>query len=601
MAGVTTVAAAIAGKKAIERVVDDIYNSAKDEVRHRVKHWRNTKNIASLYMKLSAVRNVKTIWQIDREVDLTEFYYPSRVTVKKRSVEINDLSGFHYDGNLVVQGIVGQGKSIFLRYLCAQELLQGRRIPLFLELRRIQKNQTVLEHLYGICTTLGLDVDEKLFASLAERGKVVLFLDGFDELKEDMRGPIITELERMAASYDSLRIIVSSRPDSGVEHSATFRTFRLDPIRQDQITAVVDKLMGDTDGKDRLLRGLNKTGSEIKQLLTTPLMITLLVITYNGYQRIPDQLSAFYEDLFSILVSRHDQTKPGFRRKRKCGLGDSDIRRVFDALCFFTKRTGELTLSNRKMLECTTRAIDECHIQCSADKFLDDIAGITCLILMEGGMFHFIHKSVQEYHTAEFIAEFAGDVSPKFYAKMLEGVWVEWSEELAFLEQIDRYRFSRHFLIPELRKTLNTLGIARDDEGQREPQRGSRLVDCLTFLLRYSHSEGEAFLEYSLDSGGLGWKFNRQPEGHVFFSLLTRAFAKPDSNARLLHFLGEPGRKVGSDACVATGAEVREADLIPGECFPLTRGMLEKLEESLADAERFVAQMDAREELFDFS
>ena len=44
-----------------------------------------------------------------------------------------------------MRGIAGQGKSTFLRYLTARELVIGERIPVFVELRRLTPAQSVIE------------------------------------------------------------------------------------------------------------------------------------------------------------------------------------------------------------------------------------------------------------------------------------------------------------------------------------------------------------------------------------------------------------------------------------------------------------------------
>ena len=74
------------------------------------------------------------MWQFEREIDLLKFYYPTKVKLDNEITVISDLDGFKYAGNFLIQGTVGQGKSIFLRYLTAIELLKRRSIPLSITL-----------------------------------------------------------------------------------------------------------------------------------------------------------------------------------------------------------------------------------------------------------------------------------------------------------------------------------------------------------------------------------------------------------------------------------------------------------------------------------
>lgn len=119
-------ASGIAAKKAIEHVVTDLYNLAKSEGGFQLKKWTATSHIDSVYTKARAIRLVKTILQPEKAVDLSSFYYPSKIRVEKNRVTINRFSDFGYDGNILIEGTVGQGKSIFLRYLASVELFNSR-------------------------------------------------------------------------------------------------------------------------------------------------------------------------------------------------------------------------------------------------------------------------------------------------------------------------------------------------------------------------------------------------------------------------------------------------------------------------------------------
>ena len=181
------IASAVVAKKALEKVVSDIYDYCADELKTSVQRWKTQAHIEILYKKLKNIRYVKTVWQFEREVDLLKFYYPTKIIVDKKPVIVSELDDFPYQGNSLIQGTVGRGKSIFLRYLTATELVQGRSIPLFIELRRIRESQTLLDHLLQEMNVLGLAISEKGFRKICDEGKIILLLDAFDEIRETQR------------------------------------------------------------------------------------------------------------------------------------------------------------------------------------------------------------------------------------------------------------------------------------------------------------------------------------------------------------------------------------------------------------------------------
>ncbi len=100
-----------AAKKGLGLVLGDIYETLKGAAKRRWARWRATASIDDLYRKIEHVRLVKTILQLDKEVDLATFYHPTRIEQGRESVPVADVDRFPESGNILVSGTVGQGKS----------------------------------------------------------------------------------------------------------------------------------------------------------------------------------------------------------------------------------------------------------------------------------------------------------------------------------------------------------------------------------------------------------------------------------------------------------------------------------------------------------
>jgi predicted NACHT family NTPase len=113
---------------------------------------------------------------------------------------------------------VGQGKSIFLRYLAARELTLGEWVPVFMELRRLTGTRSVADQVVEELKSLGLaHATREVFEALAASGHLVLLLDGFDEVDEARVSELLSELESLAFRWPNLRLVATSRPDSALE------------------------------------------------------------------------------------------------------------------------------------------------------------------------------------------------------------------------------------------------------------------------------------------------------------------------------------------------------------------------------------------------
>lgn len=444
---------------ALRKPLEDLYGAARGAVRTKLKILTSEAKLKTLYKNITGVQKVKTMWQIDKEVKLLTFYYPSRVSIGDTTRTINAIEEIAKDHNFVIQGTVGQGKSIFLRFLCIKELAASKRIPIFVELRRYEPKKSFRQYLISALVTYGFPHDEEMFDYLAASGKLVLLLDAFDEIEPDSVTVVLSDIETIAQTYPSLQIIITSRYDSGIERSSHFRVYRLAPLQPADHKPFLEKIIVDKPRVSQILSAIASSSGEIKSLLQTPLLLTLLVIVYNATQGIPSSLSAFYDELFHTLITRHDNTKPGFKRRRATRLNDSDLKRLFEAFCYSARQQDLLVLTDSALAVNLNRASAVTGIPCNPDEFAKDITKAACLMQQEGFQYHFIHKSVAEFHAASFIAHASEENAHRFYEGVRKSKWNKWRQELVFLSQIDRYRYLRYFFVPSAQEALVSIGV----------------------------------------------------------------------------------------------------------------------------------------------
>ena len=210
--------------------------------------------------------------------------------------------------------------------------------------------------------------------------------------------------------------------------------------------------MKDDDRIGSLIGALERT--PIASILTTPLMVALVVVRFRIEESIPRNEINFYSDLFDLLVRRHDQWKSGYTRHRQSQLGDSQLRNVFDGISFFWKKeklAGEFTREDLQRLAATSLRI--INSKEKADDVIEDISKITCLLLEDNGYVKFAHKSIQEFYAASFIRTLPDSNASQFFDSM-RTEWLDWPEEVRYLKDIDFYRFTKFFFVPECTRVL---------------------------------------------------------------------------------------------------------------------------------------------------
>jgi len=462
--------ATVVGTQLLRRTVDDLYEYVKDRISLKIDKAKIQRRIPDLVNRINSFRMVKTLWQMERPVDIEDFYCASYVTIPrstkfisirtnspKQRRKIDSVSDFGDISNIAIKGIAGQGKSIFLRHLFIREFELGQRIPIFIELRKIQKGESLLHHIAQYLEILDLDITPKLFRILSNSGKFVFFLDAFDEVPEEYRQNVLNELEHLAGISTNCPFLVTTRPDSGIEMSSFFTLTTLDNLRGNEYRVLIRKLSSAPQLANTLIKAIEAHKETVAELLCTPLLVTLLIIQYTSFQKLPEQMSDFYESIFSILLYRHDRSKPGFVRQRRCPINDNQYRTAFDAFCFESLKLNKSQFSEDDVYRASSRAMSIINLNDDPHKFLDDIIRITCLLLREGDEYRFIHNSVQEYYAASFIKSRPEGIAQSFYDTYVKGFRVyRWRNVLAFLSEIDRYRYTKYCLLPLCRFWLKS-------------------------------------------------------------------------------------------------------------------------------------------------
>jgi NACHT conflict system SNaCT domain-containing protein/NACHT domain-containing protein len=438
----------------LDGIVDELLNSATGKVKKKISETFAIKELQYFKENVERVGQVKTILNPDTIVNLKEIFFEKAVSFDGDYIEC--FSEFK-SKQVLVEGGPGQGKSLYLRWLCLKEGASSTFIPIFIEFRNLKYEKKLKDELIEAVGDLGVNLDNSLFDFLAKSERIIFILDGFDEVPNKERSRIARELETIVRSYPNLRIIVSSRPDSGMGSSFYFKKYKISPMYIELQKLFVSHLYKSSDQSQSIINIL--TSSEfISEVTTTPLLLTLFTITYNARQFKPDSLSEFYSLIFPTMLYRHDRMKIGFERERKACLTDYQMQRLFESLSFLS-----LNENNTRFPACAFRQYLENSAKLERlaenieDLLIDDITNITALIVRDGfDNFSFTHKSIQEYFAAAFISRLNEERKGNFYQMVIKDLneFRKWQNTLTFLETIDERNYKKYFLIPYKRKAL---------------------------------------------------------------------------------------------------------------------------------------------------
>lgn len=444
----------------LRKPIEYVFDAASGAVKTKLKKLKADGKAESLHSKLWQIQRIKTIWNPDRPLALSTIFFPVQISyeiegthITRRVESLNDL----HHRNCLVQGTAGQGKSILLKYLVGKEIRSGERVPLLYELRNYYGGD-LSEVLAGkFCEFLGIPCDKEIWEAFCEKLAVSVLLDGLDEVDPQHSPELLQGIERLSQRFLGLRIVLSTRPESGGEFLSQFSAVRIEPLSREALPEFLKRITKDEAFTKKLTSALRSSPVGVQHIVKTPLAATLLAIIYRAAGRIPAEFTEFFEELFHVLVARHDASKLGWRRLRSSGLSDRQLQYAFEAYCFQVRRRKTFSCTLEEAENFAAEGLQHAEIQASADNVLKDVRKVTCLIVQEGRRMEFVHTSVANYFAAKYVKLLAHDAAYKFYTHLLGKNWQQWLAELEFLKDIDQVRFTEAFLLPDIDSALGRL------------------------------------------------------------------------------------------------------------------------------------------------
>jgi hypothetical protein len=383
----------------------------------------------------------------DRVVD--EKYLVSRLTHSKRTL---------------VTGIAGIGKSLLLRHtflrLCEADFSV---FPIYLDCR--ETNSIYDDHAHQVFSfpslahillrTIGAEQENFSFQQLTEglkHGLFCILLDGLDEAK--YLDDLSRQISYFSRQYPQSGMIVTSRPMLRPIGWGDFKVIRINPMDYNRMRNVVIKL----PLSDGIQQGFLRTVTpELflanKTILGIPLLVGILALTYLKNARISSDAAVFYEDAFNALFNRHDATKEGFTRELKSKLSYLDIRRILGALSALMYKDYKNTLDHYKILTYIANSAQLVQLECEPEDILHDIVTNICIIMKDGNVYEFIHRSFQEFFCAHFLLSLPRDRSLAMIKQIAKRK--DAANLIYLLLSIDPGFIERQFVIPTIKGYLD--------------------------------------------------------------------------------------------------------------------------------------------------
>jgi len=367
---------------------------------------------------------------------------------------LTDLSKF-----LIIEGSGGIGKSTLMKHLFLSELKLKDYIPIFIELKdfneegHLDLEKLLLKKLNQFHNTF----QEEYLDYALQSGCFLFLLDGYDELYSENQKEFFKKLNDFCDKYPENHYILSSRPYSESEfiEFQRFTVLKAVSFTKEQAISLITKIeYPDEELKDKFIRDLESgLYDRHKSFASNPLLLNIMLSTYNDYAEIPQKLHLFYYQAFDTMLSKHDATK-SYRRKMLSDLSSDTFKECFAIFCFLTYQKAKTEFTFPEIEEIFKKFPPRIKNVLNIGDFIDDLGNALCVLYREGNRYKFTHRSFQEYFVAYFLNIQTDSKMRDYSFLLIESGKFSTSADSVFpmLEDMSTQRFNNNILIPLLNK-----------------------------------------------------------------------------------------------------------------------------------------------------
>lgn len=413
------------------------------------------------------ISKVKTILYRDSGKPLYSFY--ECVGVRQGSEIINTASVnyiFEKGNFILITGTGGTGKTIMLKHFFLNCINDTEYIPVLVNVRCVNdidiSGKNIIDIVYEEMKNYHFNLEKEYLEYSLYSGNYLFLFDGFDEISGERDAWMENEIIKLCKRYPDNHYIMTSRPSERFVGWNDFIELKAMELTKEQAMSMINKIDYDKNVKKEFYKSLqNGLYEKYKSFASNPLLLTIMLMTFENNAELPEKLNDFYEQAFLTLFSKHDAYKNMYRREIKSNLSYADYKKMFSCFCFLTylKRRFELKEHEALMFIEKSKELSGIQKDIDARSYLDDLIHFVCMLIQDGWVLSFSHRSFQEYFAAVYISTLPDDDQKHLIDKMIENLDIEAENIIDFLYDQQPERFIKNIIYPNLLKWKKEIDV----------------------------------------------------------------------------------------------------------------------------------------------
>lgn len=488
------------------------------------------------YLNKTRDKNIKIKTLIYRRepVDLYSFYECVGVKCRDKIIDTHTIKNITSLSNkVIITGTGGIGKSILLKHLFLNSIIETENIPVLLELRSLnalmKKNDFDLARaLYENLVNNGFELEYQFYEYSLQKGAYIFLLDGYDELNRDSAHVVAQSIKNMSDKYSNNTFIISSRPSDEFISWSNFLEMSACNLTKEQALSLIHKIKFDENIKERFCKELEDTlFKRYESFASNPLLLNIMLLTFESHAKVPDNLIDFYENAFSALFNMHDATKDSYVRDIRSKLSCEEFKNILAHICLKTYFQNEFEFTESKLNSYIKDALDKIGFsKCAVSDYKEDLVASVCILVKDGLIYKFSHRSFQEYFAAWYMCKLTDDNQVILFNEHLKKSFLSSSNIfLPILYNMQKDKFNQIFLCPhieQIKKDYDKLGVGLkffskifERISVIETREGKRKETSLHFIVNNTHGLYAEIIFLACSLNGYKGKYSKNKENRL--------------------------------------------------------------------------------------
>ncbi|MBD2159399.1 NACHT domain-containing NTPase [Limnothrix sp. FACHB-1083] len=334
---------------------------------------------------------------------------------------ISSLEAVKKHKALIVWGKPGAGKSTFLKHLvtaCLDEEILSDHIPIFLELKTWTESPgqpNFLDFIARQWSDWGIANSDIVLNQLLKSGKILVLLDGLDEVLEAHTNRAIREIESWVERFPEIHIVATCRIAAKEYIFEDFTEVEIADFSNSQIQQFVINWFEhhqDLSKANQFLENL-RSNQSILELSSNPLLLTLLCLIFIESGNFPTNRAKLYEEGVDLLLKKWDLKRKIQRDQVYKNLSVDRKKNLLSRLALATFQEGAYFFDQGVAEEWITKYIHDLPdakydpeiSQLDGEAVLRSIVAQHGLLVEQScGIYAFSHLTFHEYFAAQAIA-----------------------------------------------------------------------------------------------------------------------------------------------------------------------------------------------------